>query len=425
MVTKPGRKPILLSVFLLAAVAAGMLLFVLTRPAGSPDALRFNSRLPGAARAGYVHEDRQALDQLAARSRSLLLQDAGWIRSLRLEGRLSGQAAEPSSMLDARDQVAAARVALESGDKPALQAALARIRRVFRTEQGLMAATATIDSGGQPVRATGFSIVATLEWLRLLAESGDMLDQGEWLADLRAGSDAFLALTDADATVPADTPLAILKSPPRSDPAATPTPRPSVAPTPEIEGYRSVIRIADLDLYAMQLLQPLDPRWQAVYARSLALVRGAVLEGPTPLFQYAYDPSIQDYIGFAGSQPVVSLEDSLFALLHLHEAGEPLPETLTWVRSRFYESGMLAEQLSRVTGAAASESECVAGYALLARIARLAEDPMLYGRAMERLTWHAATNTRSAAYGMIFRTDPDERIRVTAHDNLWTLLAGR
>ena len=161
MAPKPGRRSILLSILFLAAVATGVLLLVLSRPADDPGAVRFDSRLPGAARAGYAHEDRQALGQLADRSRSLLQQEAGWIRSLRLEGRLSGQESEPSRMIDARDQIAAARIALESGDKAGLQDALARIRGVFRNGQGLLAATATLEANGQPVRADGFSTAAT------------------------------------------------------------------------------------------------------------------------------------------------------------------------------------------------------------------------------------------------------------------------
>ncbi len=387
--------------------------------------MHFESSLPGAARSGFTYTNDTAVRQLGDRSRSLLLQDAGWIRWLRIEGRLTGQSAEPSPQLDALDQLAAARVALEGGDRTALQADLARIRKVFRTEQGLLAGSAVLDSTARPVRSTGFSTAATLGWLRLLAESSEFLNTTDLLADLRTGSDAFLALTGSDGLVPADSSLAILKTPPRADPGATPTPRPSVTPTPEVESVRSVIRISDLDLYAMKLLQPLDSRWQTVLARSQDLVRGAVLVGTVPLFQYAYDPAVGDYIGFAGSQPVIGLEESLLTLLHVEEAGERLPETLTWFRSRFYESALLPEQVNRASGAATSDDECVAGYAILARVARIADDSMLYSRAIERLAWHTATNVRSAALGAIFRTDPDDRIRVAAHDNLWALLAYR
>ncbi len=411
-----------LLIVIIFLAAAGILASRYLRRAG-PLAISFESSYPGAAVQGFIYDDPEIIERLQIRASTLLLTEQGWISSLRIEGPELGQPAEPTMVLNAMDQLAASRAALEGADLTALRAELARIRSTLINEDGLVAAATTVNSDGTITRSNGFANAPTLAWLRLLAETYQETGSPEVLQELRTASDAFLARVGPDGLLPADTDLMVLKQPPPPDPEATPTPRPSSEPTPVVESIRRVIRIADIDLYAIQLLQPLDERWHLVFNRSRTLLENAVLTGPEPLFQYAYDPGIEDYIGFDGTQPVIDTEDSLAALLHLYEAGGQLPQTLTYLRNRFYETSVLPEQINRATGAAVDDSECIAGYALLARIARITADHSLYERAAERLIWHTATNTRSEAYGAVFRTDPDSRVRVTARDNLLAVLA--
>ncbi len=423
MAFKPRKRLLLrlLIIIVIMAVAGLLAARFLRRPA--PTDIRFASSFPGAAIPGYTYSGSDEVERLSSRTATLLLTSQGWLQSLRIAGLQTGQPAEPTMVLDAMDHMAAARVALENADLTKLQTELSRIRSTFVSQEGLVAAEALIDDAGKAARSEGFANAPTLAWLRLLAESYQLTGSSELLQELRISSDSFLARTGPDGLLPADTQIILYQQPPPRDPEATPTPKPSQEPTPAIESIRQVVRIADIDLYTMQLLQPLDERWQLVLDRNHAVLKAAALEGTVPLFQYAYDPAITDYIGFTGTQPLVETEAALRVLLHIYEAGGKLPQTLTYLRNRFYESSVLPEQIDRVTGAAASESECITGYALLARIARLTTDATLYERSATRLLWHTATNTRSEAYGAIFRTDPDNRIRVTARDNLLALLA--
>ncbi|NLC84411.1 MAG: hypothetical protein GX749_04975 [Ruminococcaceae bacterium] len=422
MAFKPRKRLLLwLLIIIVFLTLAGLLTAHFLRRS-APAEIRFASSFPGSATPGYTHSGSEEIERLSTRTSTLLLTGRGWLRSLRIEGPQTGQPAEPALVLDAMDHMAAARVALESADLIKLQTELSRIRNTFVNQEGLVAAEALIESTGSADRSEGFANAPTLAWLRLLAESYQLTDSPELLQELRITSDNFLARTGPDGLLPADTQLILYQQPPPRDPEVTPTPKPTQEPTPTIESIRQVIQIADIDLYTMQLLQPLDERWQLVLNRNRTVLEAATLAGTIPLFQYAYDPAIADYIGFTGTQPLVETEAVLRALLHIYEAGAQLPQTLTYLRNRFYESSVLPEQIDRVTGAA-SESECITGYALLARIARITTDAALYERAATRLLWHTATNTRSEAYGAVFRTDPDNRIRVTARDNLLALLA--
>ena len=74
-------------------------------------------------------------------------------------------------------------------------------------------------------------------------------------------------------------------------------------------------------------------------------------------------------------------------------------------------------------GQATSSEECLVGYALTARIARIVGDRRLYDAAANRLQWHLATSQTSQVRGAIFRQTADGLITMTAEDNVWALLA--
>lgn len=410
----------------IAGVTSIVILVVVLLLSGSPEErVVFDQSHPGAARTGYIHTDTEMVDRLEASTSKLLLTDLGYRSWQRIAGLLTGQTAELSSAYLTADQLAAAWIHLEQGNKEALLSDLVRIRTRYITGQGLPASQISIDAEGRIIRPDTFSTRASLSWLRLLAESYSLTGSEDLLTELRAASDALLSRTGSDGLLPPDSSMAILADSPRSDPAATPTIRPSVTPTPVIAEERAVIRLADIDLYALKLLIPLDPRWQKVFDRQKSILADAVQSDELPLFAYAYDPAADAMIGFSGSQPLVAMEDVLLTLLHVFEAGEPRQDVLSDIRSRFYEDSAVFEQIHRATGVRSNDSECIIGYACLARIARIVDDPFLYEKAVSRLAWHIATSTRSAAYGAVFRTDPDDRIRVSAADNLAARLAFR
>lgn len=417
------RVRILAIVLIVIAVSGLFALFLMSRRPS--DSVSFDRSNPGAGRTGFLYEETAVVDRLAEAARQLLHTEQGHRSWVRVADRIMGQPQELSTVLLTSDQLALARVHLEMQDRDALQADLALIRAMYLNDRGLPAGQITILQDGSSSRPASVSTGATLSWLRLLAESYSLTGSVEILSELRTASDVFLDMTGTDGLLPADTVLKILKEPDRPDPAATPTIRPSITPTPEVLEERNVIRLADIDLYAIKLLSPLDARWQTVFERQRDILAGSVQGSEVVLPAYAFDPKTGGYIGFSGTLPLVSMEEALTTLLHLGEADLQREDALSYIRGRFYEDSALYEQVHRATGSRSTDEECIAGYAALARIARISDDAVLYARATDRLAWHIATNTRSAAYGAIFRTDPDSRVRVTAADNLGALLAFR
>jgi hypothetical protein len=412
------------AIIVMVIVLAGVIsIIVLSRR--QSETITFDRSNPGTARPEYIFSDTTIGDRLKTNSQKLLLTDWGYRSWYRIPGRLSSQTAELSQTFLTRDQVTAAQVHLETGDQKALLADLARIRTLYRTPQGVLADYLTVDESGRTILSNKYSIGTTLTWLRLMAEGYNLTGSENLLNELKVSSASFLALSGDDGLLPANSYLAILQEAPRVDPAATPTIRPTISPTPIVTEERAVILLSDIDLYAMKLLVPLDARWTNLFEKQRKILTNAIQSGPMPFFAYAYDPLRDEYIGFSGSQPLIQTEETLLTLLHLYEASENQDVALSYIRSQFYESGALYEQYHRATGIAATTDECITGYALLARIARIVDDQTLYRKATARLSWHLATNTRSAAYGTVFRTDDDDRVKVWARDNLTALLVFR
>ncbi len=407
-----------------AMIMAGLvLLAVVLVLRGKPDeTVVFDRFMPGAAKEGFVFSDTPAVDRLAQAAVRQLAAEQGYRSWLVTADRIKGLPSELSTEFLTRDQLLAARFHLEQEDEKSLLASLSLIRTFYLDDSGLpverifVAPDKTITKS--PQRAND----SVLAWLRLLAESYSLTGDGGILEELERASGTFLSLTEPDGTLPPDTTITIYAEPPRQDPAATPTIRPSITPTPTVVEHRPVIRLSGIDLYAIKMMIRLDDRWQTVYDRQRSILSGSYQSSDILLPAYAYDPKEQDYIGFAGSQPLVFMEDALRVLEHLYESGEPHDAALSYARSRFLSDGALYEQVHRATGNRYDDQECVAGYASLARIARITDDRFLYERATARLSWHIATGPRSEALGSIFRTDGQGRVRILATDNLSALI---
>lgn len=391
-----------------------------------PDEMvEFDRTSPGAAREGLTYKQTAVVDRLAAATAKLLLTGQGYRSWQMTADQLKGLPAESATDCQILDQVMAARYHLEQRDRKSLLADLALIQAFYLNSAGLPVDRITRNPDGSTSQSETLSVAGTLAWLRILADSYSLTGDEDLLKLLRATSDSFLDRVSADGTLPADTLVELAAEAPRQDPAATPTVRPSISPTPVVSERRSVIRLADIDLFAIQQMIRLDTRWQTVYDRQRTILTGSFPSAQVRLPAYAFDPVSQGYIGFSGSQPLVDMEDALLVLLHLHEAGEPTDAFLTYVRSRFFSEGAVFRQVHRATGDRVADQECIVGYALLARMARMSDDTLLYEKATTRLAWHIATNPRSEALGAVFQTNPDGRVMVTARDNLAALTAFR
>ena len=261
--------------------------------------------------------------------------------------------------------------------------------------------------------------------LRLLAQSCVKWPDRQRQAELKNLSGVLLSMSAAG--IPADFAAIVPTAAPTLNPAATPTPKPQATPTPSAadEPSLDVLRLASLDLYTMQQLAQLDIAWQAHYEHYLPIVRDGYLGDRLPLYAFGYDENQQGYLPFTGDSPAADTGEALLTVLHLCEAGQEVTRSLSWIRDQLYNEKAIYTAYHIAQGSAASTEECVPAYAIVARIARIIDDPDLYAAAVGRLLWHQATSQRSEVLSLVFRQDQAGLIRVLAEDNTWALLAIR
>lgn len=409
----------------LMIIMLGVVIALFVRSLRPDETVQFDRSMPGSAREGFIDDQTAKVDRLAEAAHDLLLTGQGYRHWHTIADQVKGLPAESANECLTLDQVMAAQYHLEQRDRKALLADLAMIQSYYLTSSGLPTDRITLNPDGSSTQSDTLSVASTLAWLRLMAESYSFTGDQEILRQLATASNTFLDRVSADGTLPADTQVNLLAEQPRQDPAATPTIRPSITPTPAVAEMRQVIRLADIDLFAIRQMTRLDERWQIVYDRQRTILTESFSTGDVRLPSYAFDPVSRDYIGFSGTRPLVSMEDALLVLRHLYEAGEPQEAPFSYVRNRFLSDGAIYELVHRATGDRVTDQECISGYASMARIARMSDDLLLYEKATARLAWHIATSPRSEALGAVFQTLPDGRIRVTAKDNLSALTALR
>lgn len=379
--------------------------------------------MPGSAAgsAGHYQIAEKETEPLRQRMLTLLKGSGGLAGWYRLAGKYGTPAAERSADYLAADQLCYGQYFLEQDDHKAFQTWWQSFRSAYWTAAGLVRAMAATPES--EITAADDFWRTNLTAARLLAQSCSRWPDRQRRTDLDKLSARLLEL--ADQALAADYAAAVPTAGPTPDPAATPTPKPSLAPTPETEPTLSVLRLASLDLYAMQQLAQLDPRWQTLYEQALQIVRDGYLSDALPLYALAYAENQGGYVFFNGDTPAIDTEESLLVLLHLAEAGQDVTRGLSWLRDQMYNQHALYASYHITQGQAVSSEECLAAYALAARLARIVADEDLYQAVTQRLLWHQATSQRSAALSAIFREEASGLIRVTAADNTWALLALR
>jgi hypothetical protein len=185
----------------------------------------------------------------------------------------------------------------------------------------------------------------------------------------------------------------------------------------------SILRLASIDLYAMRQLALLDQRWQNLFDRSLVVAGGGYISDNLPLYALGYDTSQKGYLPFSGDAPAVDTEEALLTILHLTEIDRENPRSLSWIKDQIFNQKKVCVSYHVIQGQAFDETESIAGYAIIARIARIKGDRELYDAAIGLLLWHQATSQRSEALSALYRQDAEGLIQVRASDNTWALLA--
>ena len=391
---------------------------------------------PGAAAGstgGMVIESEKA-DEIESRMLKLLGEKGLLVSWYRLAGRTGTPPAVRTGEIRSLDQLHYGQYLLEQGKKRAFEDWWRAFRAICLTESGFVGvlpdqAAETLEVEAASAYQADDFWRANLLAARLLAQSCSLwpdkerLDTLEWLSDL--------LLDRLDKEVAADALIVVPTAAPILDPGATPTPRPAVTPA-ENQGEQvsmQVFRLASIDLFAIRQLAVLDARWQELYERWLALIDGGQLGGALPFHAWAAEMNTRtgavQYITFAGSSPVLETEEAVQVLLHLAEVGEIREESIRWLMNQLYNQGAIYKYYHIAEGTPVGAEECLPAYAMIARIARILADQTLYDLAADRMLWHQATSSRSAALSALFRQSDSELAAVYAQDNAMALLALR
>ncbi len=387
-----------------------------------------NIGTPGAATgdAADLRLDEEKADDLIERMNKLLKSnDTGLFAStFRLAGPFGEPAAVLSEIYRSGDQLLYGQYLLEQKQQKAFFDWWNDFAATCLTTDGLVRAQAGMTDDQVVVDADFWRV--NLATLRLLAQSCKQWPDVTLQDSMRRLSDRLLTLgskrfaADYTATIPTPQPSPIFE--------ATPTPKPTTTPAATEAGDSlPVLRLASLDLYTMQQLAAFDNRWQALFDRALLIVQNGYISDDLPLFALAYveDQTVPGYLNFDGDAPVINTEEALLTLLHLCEIGQENPRSISWLRDQMFNEHAIFESYHIVQGQATSSQECLQGYAIIARIARIEGDSDLYQAAINRLLWHQATSPSSDALSAIFREDNQKLISILASDNAWALLAMR
>lgn len=378
---------------------------------------------PGSAldSVGRYVADQADVDALHSRIDQLLTDRGGTVAWYRLAGRTGIPEAERSTVLLALDQVRYGQYRLEQQDKKGFTTWWEGFRTAWRMPEGSY--RGALDLTGQDPSLTDTDwLRVNLLIARLLVQSCAIWPDQARYADLQQLSGQLL--TDLTAESPADQTAVVPTAAPIPDPGATPTPKPAVSPTPAADaGIRlNVLRLASIDLFAMEALAQVDPAWESLSDTYLACILDGYLGDALPLYAWAWQPDREGYLPFQGSQPQIDTEEAILTVLHLCEVGRIPEKSIAWIRDRLYNESALYVAYHSGQGVAADSRESVAAYAMVARIARIIGDENLYDSAVRRLLWHQATSRTSVALAAIFRQQEDA-IFVWGSDNIWALLA--
>ena len=200
-------------------------------------------------------------------------------------------------------------------------------------------------------------------------------------------------------------------------------PLPSASATqPEGEATTlRVVRLADLDLEALRMLEAVDARFAPSRAHAQRLLEGAAAE-LRPFVKQAYDVAGASYLTWYEDEAYV-MEDQMAIWLALASQDGLPPETAAFLASQARD-GQLYERYGLVDGAGLDGRDQPRRYGQLLRILRWSERQEDWRALLSRMqAGMIGTVTTSPSYGLVFRAMPQSaNVYLALADNIWLLL---
>ncbi|MHB8963295.1 MAG: hypothetical protein ACYC5K_09110 [Saccharofermentanales bacterium] len=281
------------------------------------------------------------------------------------------------------------------------------------------------DSSSASYQKTKVSVNSNIRFCRVLLEGYSRFGNKEYLESAAALSELLYPLCSQYGIPPAEMTILFSAGTPTPDFSATPTPKPTAGSSiqPGDATSAEAVDLSAIDLYALQLLGMLDTKWNAVYDASLKAVKGALIGSPAPLFQAAYYPDTQGYAPYLGISPEFDFDRQIMTALHLAEVGELGAGTYAFLKQELMNRRAFYRSYNILTAAPASSVESVTGYACMARIARISNDPAVYDFCTGRIYWNSADSYTSKIFGLTFFEADDRTIWSYAKETILSLKA--
>lgn len=319
------------------------------------------------------------------------------------------------------DQVEMLSFYAEQGDRRGFRDLYRTIGSRFQGPDGLYVRQIGAGSGS----TSKVLVSSNIRFCRVLLEGYARFGNKEYLESAASLSELLLPLCSQYGIPPAEVTIVFSSVTPTPDFSATPTPKPTAEPSmdPGDAVSSEAVDLSAIDLYALQLLGALDPKWTAVYDASLAIVEGALIGDPAPLYQAGYYPGSKGYAPYFGTVPEFDFDRQMMTALHLAEVGQLGGPTYAYLKQLLMNSRAFYRTYSILTAAPSSTAESVTGYACMARIARILDDSAVYDFCTGRIYWNSADSYTSRIFGLTFLQTDDQTVWSYAKETILSLNA--
>jgi hypothetical protein len=353
-----------------------------------------------------------------------------------------------SQILRFSDQVELLSYYAERGSKKSFNLLNDRIIESFKLQTSLFATEISTKTMKADEAKSETLVAEQISYCRALIEGYSKFGQRRDLDLVKSLSSKLLPLCAKDNVLPAQTRIAVPKEGSIPDFSSTPTPKPTqtsgisqnsstnqtstgqssrvATPTaaPQKDtSYMNVVDLSSIDIYSIKLLGQLDKGWIPVYENCFNILKGALMDSDTPLYFAGYDIESKGYIPYLGTAADYEFDQQMKIILHLAECGFTNEPTISHLKEQLFNTKTFFKSYNILTATPGTEVESISGYAIMARIARIANDKVTYELCVERILWNTATSATSKIYGLPFQETEDGTIRVYSSDAISSLKA--